>query len=83
MTQPQRIHCGWKGLKQPTFLHVGNGRPYLYQGSLDSSYWGQHSHVLSCPIPVIPATLSQMSLSLPCSKVGVILACEFAHALHL
>ena len=78
LTQPQRICCGWKGLKHPKLLHVGNGRPYgirILQSPLT-----RVSIVIYCFVPLFYTCHPVVDeLVSPCSKISVIFACKFPH----
>ena len=77
-TQPQRICHGWKGLKHPALLHVGNGRPYGIR-ILQSPLTGV-SIVIHCFVLLFYTCHSIVDeLISPCSKVSVIFACKFPY----
>ena len=70
MTQPQRICHGWKGLKDPSFLHVGNWRPYCIR-----VLWPlltRVSIVIYCLVPFLYTQHPIVDeLVSPCSKVKI------------
>ena len=72
-------------MEGPERPHIPSCRKWealLYQGSLASSYQGQHSHCTVLSHSCIPATPSQMSLSLHAAKSVSFLRASL-RALHL
>ena len=83
MTHHSEDSSWMEGAETPHVPSCRKWEALSYQGSSASSYQDWHSHVLSCPIPSYPQPCYMDELVPPGSKVSVIFACEFVHALCL